>query len=125
MLAHAAALRVLRSVQIVTPATRHARCRAAEYLRRARRGSTAAPVASLGVTSAAVAPLLESLGGGFALLSRPMLLQRVRQSSHRAPPTAPPSVDEGDLWGDLQAVGQVTGSLLRLLGTPPIPNPFP
>ena len=30
------------------------------------------------------------------------------------PPTAPPSDHEGDLWGDLQAVGRVTGSLLRL-----------
>jgi len=49
----------------------------------------------------------------------------VRRSSHRAPPTAPPSTGEGDLWGDLQAVGRETGSLLRLLMTPPIPNPFP
>ena len=28
-------------------------------------------------------------------------------------------------WGDLQAVGRETGSLLRLLRNPPIPNPFP
>jgi len=41
------------------------------------------------------------------------------------PPAAPPSVNEGDLWGDLQAVGRGTGSLLRLLRTPPIPHPFP
>ena len=47
----------------------------------------------------------------------------MRQSSHRAPPTAPPSNCEGDLWGDLQAVGRETGSLLRLRRTPPIPNP--
>jgi hypothetical protein len=42
------------------------------------------------------------------------------------PPAAPPSCGEGDLWGDLQAVGRETGSLLRLLKrTPPIPHPFP
>ena len=34
------------------------------------------------------------------------------RASHRAPPTAPPSTGEGDLWGDLQAVGRGTGSLL-------------
>jgi hypothetical protein len=56
-----------------------------------------------------------------ALLGR----QRVRRSSHRAPPICAPIHGEGDLWWDLLAVGRVTGSLLRLLRTPPIPNPFP
>ena len=51
--------------------------------------------------------------------------QPVRQSSHRAPPTAPPSLDEGDLWGDLSAVGQETGAPRRLQDTPPIPRPLP
>lgn len=54
-------------------------------------------------------------GGGSPCASRPTAL----------PPAAPPSNCEGDLWGDLQAVGRETGSLLRLRGTPPIPNPFP
>ena len=49
----------------------------------------------------------------------------MRQSSHRAPPTAPPSNCEGDLWGDLQAVGRETGSLLRLLKNPTHPQPLP
>ena len=47
------------------------------------------------------------------------------RSSHRAPPSRAPVKGEGDLWGDLQAVGRGTGSLLRLRRTPPIPNPFP
>ena len=69
------------------------------------------------VTSAATLRRLR--GGGSRCASRPTAL----------PPAAPPSTCEGDLWGDLQAVGRETGSLLRLREyqkrTPPIPNPFP
>ena len=39
-------------------------------------------------------------------------------------PTAPPSTGEGDLWGDLSAVGQVTGSLFRAARFPH-PPPLP
>ncbi len=54
------------------------------------------------------------MAGGCALLRRRLWRQPVRQSSHRAPPIKPPTFGEGDLWGDLQAVGRVTGALLRL-----------
>ena len=136
--------------QIATPVTRHARSRAAEdRVQRSARsgcaaakpaisGSTAAPFAALGVTSAAEPPLLVNVRSASLQPLRQASWhigrdaappvgrrQHVRQSSHRAPPTAPPSNCEGDLWGDLQAVGRETGSLLRLLMTPPIPNPFP
>jgi hypothetical protein len=105
---------------------------------RAINGSAAAPFAALGVTPAAETQLL--------VLVSPAALQPLRQASWHGgrnaappawggspcagcptalPPAAPPSTGEGDLWGDLQAVGRVTGALLRLLGTPPIPNPFP
>ena len=58
-------------------------------------------------------------------------LRRPWEGAARAPVVPPrsphgaPVKSEGDLWGDLQAVGRETGSLLRLRGTPPIPNPFP
>jgi hypothetical protein len=34
-------------------------------------------------------------------------------------------MDEGDLWGDLMAVGRETGSLPRLLLNPTHPPPLP
>src|SRR5512139_4336177 len=55
----------------------------------------------------------------------------VGEGAARAPvvpprsPHAPPSNCEGDLWGDLQAVGRETGSLLRLLRDTTHPQPLP
>jgi hypothetical protein len=40
---------------------------------------------------------------------------RVRQSYHRAAQRRPRRVTEGGWWGNVQAVGRETGSLLRLL----------
>ena len=137
-----AALRSARcgAGQIATPVTRHARSRAAEdrVQRSARSGSTAAPFAALGVTSAAEAPplvivrsaALQPLRQASWHIGRDAAppvgrRQPVRQSSHRAPPTAPPSRVRGTCGGIFIAVGRETGSLLRLRRTPPIPNPFP
>src|SRR5450631_4251605 len=36
------------------------------------------------------------------------------RSTHRAPPACAPVLREGDLLGDLNTVGRVTGALLRL-----------
>ena len=116
--------------QIVPPVTRHARSRAvlnpdSQHLNPGsdRTGSNAAPVAALGVTPFAEPPLLSS-PGRLRCAGRPKRLwQRVRQGAHRHPPTAPPSTGEGDLWGDLSAVGQVTGSLFRAARISPSPTP--
>jgi len=41
--------------------------------------------------------------------------QLVRQGDPPGPPSCAPVRCEGDLWGDLDTVGRVTGALLRLL----------
>ena len=51
--------------------------------------------------------------------------QPVRQSSHRAPPTKPPSICEGDLWGDLQAVGPGNRLTASAVKNPTHPQPLP
>lgn len=56
-----------------------------------RAGSSAAPVASLGVTSAAATPA--------ACISGMTRLQFVRLTSHRAPPSCAPVPSEGDING--------------------------
>ena len=147
-----AALRSARcgAGQIATPVTRHARCRAAECRdaekctqrlcrckvsdqrldRRASRcawwhvgrRAAAARDRSVGCTATAAPGELAHRLRRCVARGR---WQPVRQSSHRAPPSCAPVKSEGDLWGDLQAVGRETGSLLRLLKIPPIPNPFP
>ena len=95
--------------------------------------------ARLGVTSVAEPPLLVSRAVGCAAAAAPGELARRprRCAALRAggsacagrptalPPAAPPSMGEGDLWGDLQAVGRETGSLLRLLKNPTHPQPLP
>ena len=49
------------------------------------------------------------------------------RSVHRAPPSCAPVSYEGDLWGDLNTVGRVTGALLRLLEEKKttLPQPLP
>ncbi len=78
----------------------------------------------------AVALRVEPLKSGMQTSARSSCAVRwrgypVRQSTHRAPTTAPPSIHERDLWKDLRAVGRKTGALLRLRRTPHIPHPFP
>jgi hypothetical protein len=129
--------------QIATPVTRHARSWAAELRVQgsARSGSTAAPVDRLRLpwwhVGRRVAAARDRSVGCAATAASGELAHRPRrcaarvEGAARAPvvpprsPHAPPSNCEGDLWGDLQGVGRETGSLLRLLMTPPIPHPFP
>ena len=88
--------------------------------KRARDGSTAAPVAALGGTPAAEAPVLDDVGGPLAAAVAPAAPSRrprwlgpswIRVSQPwpdqptALPPAAPPSTGEGDLWGDLQCGG--------------------
>ena len=81
-------------------------------------GSSAAPVASLGVTSAAVTPAPGVLHAEW--------LQPVRRSvPPRSPQRRPHDGRGGLVGGSIQAVGRETGALLRLRGSPPIPHPFP
>ena len=119
MLAHAAGLRFLRSCQIVTPATRQARCRAAEGLnslnplkcsQRLDRRASRCALCHVGRRAAAAHGLSVAFAGTAApgeLAHRPQYCaarwrwQRVRQSSHRAPPSKPPSMGEGDINGCL------------------------
>ena len=134
----AAVLWLCPTRQTVPPVTRPSRCRAAagspETLRTPedgsdRSGSNAAPVAALGSAwwhGVRFSRRYSSDAVACALLWRPKRWgQRLRQVAHRHPPTAPPSPGEGDLWGDLSAVGQVTGSLLGLRRIPPSPTPSP
>ena len=53
----------------------------------------------------------------------PLWRQPVRQSSHRAPPTAPPSFVRGTCGGIFEAVGRETGSLRWAALT--LKNPIP
>lgn len=120
-----AALRSARcsAVPNATPVTRHARSRAAEdRVQRSARsglaaaqpaisGSTAAPFAALGGTSAAEAPLLVIVRSAALQPLRqagwhscrdaapPVRGQPVRQSSHRAPPTRPRRMARGTCGG--------------------------
>ena len=142
LLTRAAALRAAHTGQIVPPSTRQARCRAAEVLEvfgPARPARQSLSVGQPGVTSAAVPPGLGSLKGSDAAAVAPGKLshraarlrappgwQRVRQSSHRAPPSKPPSMGEGDLWGDLQSGGPgnwLTASAAVKTTHPPSPSP--
>ncbi len=130
-------LRTLRPCQIVTPVTRHARCRAAECLGVI--GPARPPRQSLRLVSRRPQRRRTSCAGRPSPLQPPRQAswhigrdaaspehgQRVRQASHRAPPSCAPVKCEGDLWGDLQAVGRETGSLLRLLKNPTHPPPLP
>ena len=136
--ARGTSLRSLHASQIVTPVTRHARCRAAEE---SDRGAPARPPRQslrfvsrqpqsrrrsdlAGVFTASVAP---------GELSHPprrcdafVEMQPARLTSHRAPPSCAPVLRRGGLVG---------GSIQRWVGKPahcfgcvrrpPIPHPFP
>ena len=78
--------------------------------KRARAGSTGAPVASLGGTSAAEAPTLVTVCGPIAAAVAPVEPTAI-------PPTAPPSPVRGTCGGIFNAVGRETGSPFRMLAT--------
>ena len=141
---HFAALRCaplhkLRPCQIVTPVTRHARCLAAERLEvigPARPPRQSLTFGSLGVTSAAEAPDLRGWVVVFAATAAPNKLahrprrcvdrnagQRVRQSSQRAPPTAPPSSVRGTCGGS--SSGGPGKCLTASAAEEPDPSPHP
>jgi hypothetical protein len=83
------------------------------------------PFGQLGVTPPAEPPLLRSSGRlRFAVAPEEAMAARAPCSPPQSPHGAPVPC-EGDLWGDLSAVGQVTGSLLRLRlfpHPPPLPQ---
>jgi hypothetical protein len=95
-----------------------------EVIAAARTPRQSLPFGQLGVTSLAEPPLLISCGRLRGALA-PEEARAARAPC--SPPQSPhgaPVPGEGDLWGDLSAVGQVTGSLLRLRGFPH-PPPLP
>jgi len=129
--------------QIVTPVTRQARSRAAEcgvkdMFAAARPPRQSLACGSLGGTSAAEAPLLvivrsaalQPLRQASWHISRDALPtlegQRVRQSSHRAPPTTPVE-SRGGLVGGSSSGGPGNRRTASAAEghTPPIPHPFP
>jgi hypothetical protein len=107
----------------------------------ARAGSTAAPVAARGGTSAAEAPVLVKLGGPFAAAVAPAAPSRrprfLGPSLRRGrcpvapvgptaiPPTAPPSLVRGTCGGIFNAVGRQTGSPFFVLASRSNSHPTP
>ena len=74
----------------------------------------------------AAAAFARRAGTSAATLRRLWKLQRVRGSTHRAPPAAPPSFVEGDLWGgSKEAVGRERRTAFSLPGKTTHPPPLP